>query len=305
MDEPVLWYEGAGTSDRRWLLQDRIGSVIGAADAAGAALAAYAYDEYGRPNAWTGARLRYTGQMLLPEAQLYHYRARAYSPTLGRFLQTDPILYAGGMNLYAYVGNDPVNASDASGLACTLVTTNVWREWRDGNGRLVRRELVSSATERIGTMCGAGAGVGHNGPREGGGRDGADEETPPQCPSGPAADLLYRTQEASGVVAAAGLTVGAIGAGTSLFGQPEIGAPMIVLGVGAAEIAGGFGTGATWGLVAIGDRRSAFVSLVSLPLMLDPLIGDPLLAIAADQAQSGAMASWMDEIGIPNCSGRG
>ncbi len=116
MDEPVLWYEGAGTSDRRWLLQDRIGSVIGAADAAGAALAAYAYDEYGRPNAWTGARLRYTGQMLLPEAQLYHYRARAYSPTLGRFLQTDPILYAGGMNLYAYVGDDPLNWRDPSGL---------------------------------------------------------------------------------------------------------------------------------------------------------------------------------------------
>lgn len=65
VDEPVLWYEGSGTSDRRWLLQDRIGSVIGAADAAGASLAAYAYDEYGRPNAWTGARLRYTGQMML------------------------------------------------------------------------------------------------------------------------------------------------------------------------------------------------------------------------------------------------
>jgi len=47
---------------------------------------------------------------------MYHYKARIYSPTLGRFLQTDPIGYADGMNWYNYVGGDPVNGRDPLGM---------------------------------------------------------------------------------------------------------------------------------------------------------------------------------------------
>ncbi|MEQ1707983.1 MAG: RHS repeat-associated core domain-containing protein [Terricaulis sp.] len=113
VDEPLVWYEGAGTADRRYLIADQLGSIVAAN---GNTTDIYSYDEYGQPNAWTGARFRYTGQMMLPEAQLYHYKARAYHPGLGRFAQTDPILYGGGMNVYAYVRNDPVNFTDPSGL---------------------------------------------------------------------------------------------------------------------------------------------------------------------------------------------
>jgi RHS repeat-associated protein len=57
---------------------------------------------------------------------LYYYRARMYSPELGRFLQPDPIGYADGMNVYVYCGNNPINWIDPWGLygAGTRVNPN-------------------------------------------------------------------------------------------------------------------------------------------------------------------------------------
>jgi RHS repeat-associated protein len=58
----------------------------------------------------------YTGRRWDPDLGLYYYRARWYDPTLGTFLQTDPIGSLDYINLYSYVGAEPGNATDPSGM---------------------------------------------------------------------------------------------------------------------------------------------------------------------------------------------
>jgi RHS repeat-associated protein len=114
-DTPLVWYAGAGTSDRRWLIPDERGSIVAVTNASGAVTNVNRYDEYGIPAATNVGRFQYTGQAWLPEIGLYYYKARIYAPTLGRFMQTDPTGYDDGPNWYDYVGGDPVNNIDDQG----------------------------------------------------------------------------------------------------------------------------------------------------------------------------------------------
>ena len=85
-------------------------------DSSTGALTKAGFLPYGASSSTSGT-FRYTGARIDAETNgLYDFRARIYSPALGRFLQTDPLGSAAGPNLYAYVGNDPLNWVDPYGL---------------------------------------------------------------------------------------------------------------------------------------------------------------------------------------------
>jgi len=81
----------------------------------------------------------FTGRQFDIETGLYYYRARYYSPDLGRFLQTDPVGYGDGLNCYLYCRNNPLAYTDPSGRSadpcdpcdpCDVFTVDGWTYYR-------------------------------------------------------------------------------------------------------------------------------------------------------------------------------
>jgi uncharacterized protein (TIGR02594 family) len=108
--------------------QDHEGSVTHLLNTSGNVIESYKYDAFGVPAIYdaNGTRLSssaysnrflFTGREYANLFGFYEYRARAYHPTLGRFMSEDPKLFdAGDYNLFRYCHNDPMDSTDPMGL---------------------------------------------------------------------------------------------------------------------------------------------------------------------------------------------
>jgi RHS repeat-associated protein len=99
--------------------RDHLGSVREVTDSTGAVRARYDYDPYGRVMKVSGdldSDFRYTGHYFHAPSGLHLAMYRAYDADLGSWLNRDPIGEEGGLNLYGYVANDPINDHDPWGL---------------------------------------------------------------------------------------------------------------------------------------------------------------------------------------------
>ncbi|WP_085339563.1 RHS repeat domain-containing protein [Aquidulcibacter paucihalophilus] len=129
IDERVAQIEANGAVS--YMHTDRQASVVAITDAAGNVVSRRGYGSYGETDGaqqvGTGSHpFGYTGRRWDPDLGIYYYRARWYDPTTGTFLQTDPIGSLDYINLYAYVGLEPGNATDPTGMDSFLVYRPVY-----------------------------------------------------------------------------------------------------------------------------------------------------------------------------------
>lgn len=123
LDEVFAQLSGTGESAAiLTYLTDALGSTIRLADAAGAKMVEYTYDPYGNTtadNTSINNPFQYTGREN-DGTGLYYYRARYYSPMHQRFISSDPIGLAGGINEYAYTNGNPISYIDPHGHELVL-----------------------------------------------------------------------------------------------------------------------------------------------------------------------------------------
>ncbi len=134
IDEPIMrWTTSSSTAV--YYHRNQQYSVTALTDASGSVLERYAYTAYGVPTIANASgtvlsasaqnnRYTYTGREWDNDIQQYHYRARMYDPSLGRFCLRDPIGYVDGANVFQYVANRPLTLQDPYGLQTVLPGIN-------------------------------------------------------------------------------------------------------------------------------------------------------------------------------------
>jgi RHS repeat-associated protein len=113
IDEVLLRTDMSGNWN---LLSSAPGSTLALADNMGILQTQYTYEPFGNSSIVAGSNpTQYAGRENDGNG-LYYYRARYYAPGLGRFISEDPIGIAGGLNVYRYSSDNPINNIDPFGL---------------------------------------------------------------------------------------------------------------------------------------------------------------------------------------------
>ncbi|PYS72978.1 MAG: hypothetical protein DMF69_06190 [Acidobacteria bacterium] len=112
-----------------YFLADHLGSTRALTDASGDVVEQLSYDSFGKSGGSAITPFDYTGRERDGVTGLLYYRARWYDPNIGRFISEDPIGFAAGdVNLYSYVGQNPLSFRDPSGLDGTPGDLARWLE---------------------------------------------------------------------------------------------------------------------------------------------------------------------------------
>ena len=133
----------------RYYAHDGLGSVVALTNYEGEVKARYQYEAFGGliSGDLTDNPYGFTGKRFDDESDLYHFHFRQYDPRTGIWTSQDPIGIAGGINLYGYVQNDPINFIDPFGLFDAETTLEILNS--TPTGQHIADCLISRGTDIV------------------------------------------------------------------------------------------------------------------------------------------------------------
>ena len=187
---PLVLITDANTASPRihWVHTDHLGTPQKLTDSTGAVVWDAVATPFGERASVTGSLtqpLRLPGQYADLETGLHQNWWRDYDPTLGRYIQADPIGLAGGSNLYGYANADPLRFTDPDGRVAGILVGPIVRA---GIGRAAGQAIASALRNGLGDAVGTVAsclliGICTNemAPPDDPGQEAAKEAEPEQC----------------------------------------------------------------------------------------------------------------------------